>query len=604
MSFPVEKVKLVVWDLDDCFWKGILSEGEITIPEENIAFVHDLSDAGIINSVCSKNDREKALERLKKAGIEDLFVFLSIDWTGKGQRLKAQIEAMALRPANVLFVDDNPSNLEEAKFYAPELMTALPQDLDELRAYAKANSSKDPTHTRLNEYRVLETKSQARTSFSSNEEFLLASNIKVFISSKVLPKERRLFDLVNRTNQLNYTKKRPSETDFVSSLAEKDAQSFYVEAEDKFGYYGIVGFAQVKNNELIHFLFSCRTMGMGIEQYLYVALGRPKLKVAEPVSMKLDVTGPAPAWIHRSKTPLAQETIDKKPSRFRYLFKGPCDIQMVFNYLHCSGEIVTEFTHNASNGASIESPNHTSQIVEAYSIDPETKKKIESLPFADPSFFSKEIYQPYNAVFLSTLTDSNLGVYQEKDSQVKIAFGEFTNDLTLKENEEKYLAGEIYNAGVPFTKENLKEFREHYSFVGRLTPEQSFENLKAIRTNMNPSTLLVLFLGSEKPFEGRILSPAYEKREEWFKGLNSLLVPWSKQEKNIILIAFDDFITSPKDYLDTINHFQPEIYYQTAKACSQIINNLEGEQNSGVKSKAFLGFSKLKKKIKKLIGKN
>ena len=43
----------------------------------------------------------------------------------------------------------------------------------------------------------------------------------------------------------------------------------YVKVSDDFGDYGIVGFYAIKDNRCEHFLFSCRTLGMGIEQYTF-----------------------------------------------------------------------------------------------------------------------------------------------------------------------------------------------------------------------------------------------------------------------------------------------------------------------------------------------
>ena len=61
------KIKLVIWDLDDTFWKGTLSEGPIVSIAENIQLVRDLTDRGIVNSICSKNDYKlyKNLRNLK-----------------------------------------------------------------------------------------------------------------------------------------------------------------------------------------------------------------------------------------------------------------------------------------------------------------------------------------------------------------------------------------------------------------------------------------------------------------------------------------------------------------------------------------------------------
>lgn len=33
--YRFEDIKLVIWDLDETFWNGTITEGEIEIPEEN-----------------------------------------------------------------------------------------------------------------------------------------------------------------------------------------------------------------------------------------------------------------------------------------------------------------------------------------------------------------------------------------------------------------------------------------------------------------------------------------------------------------------------------------------------------------------------------------
>ena len=50
-----------------------------------------------------------------------------------------------------------------------------------------------------------------------------------------------------------------------------------IKVKDQYGDYGISGFYLKKDNELIHFLFSCRTMNMYIESWLYKKLNSPKI---------------------------------------------------------------------------------------------------------------------------------------------------------------------------------------------------------------------------------------------------------------------------------------------------------------------------------------
>jgi len=203
----MEQIKLVIWDLDECFWEGTLSEGKITPIPENIELVKNLTDRGIVNSICSKNDFEPVKNKLTELGVWDLFVFPSVDWTNKGARIKQIIEDMQLRPVNVLFVDDNITNLKEAEFECADLQTALPEDLPELVKDAAFDGKEDLRHERLNQYKILEQKAVDKSA-SGGDEFLYQSQIKCEIVRDWAEHIDRVHELINRTNQLNFTKEK------------------------------------------------------------------------------------------------------------------------------------------------------------------------------------------------------------------------------------------------------------------------------------------------------------------------------------------------------------------------------------------------------------
>ena len=125
-----QSVKLIIWDLDETFWKGTISEGKVSKIQKNINFILDSTDMGIVHSICSKNDAIVVKQKLQEWAIWDYFVFPSVDWTNKGPRIKNIIKNMNLRAENVLFIDDNIQNLEEAKFYCPRLMTGQINGID------------------------------------------------------------------------------------------------------------------------------------------------------------------------------------------------------------------------------------------------------------------------------------------------------------------------------------------------------------------------------------------------------------------------------------------------------------------------------------------
>lgn len=272
------KLKLVIWDLDDTFWNGTLSEGGIKAIDTNIQLVKTLTDCGIINTICSKNDEQPVMQKLQELGIADYFVFVSVNWQPKGKRIQQMLKDMGLRAVNCLFLDDNIVNLNEAIYYEPNLNIAEPNVIPLLINYFEKQPKKDVPHSRLDNYKILEKKRKAQSEASDNMAFLFDSETHVELHNDCEVQIERISELVLRTNQLNYTKRRDSKKELLTLIRDNQVKSGYVTVSDKFGNYGIVGFYAIKNNECIHFLFSCRTIGQGVEQYVYANLGYPKLQ--------------------------------------------------------------------------------------------------------------------------------------------------------------------------------------------------------------------------------------------------------------------------------------------------------------------------------------
>ena len=81
------KIKIVIWDMDDTFWKGTLSEGGVETIPENVEVVKLLTDRGIMNSISSKNDYDAVKLKLEELGVWDYFIFPHISWEPKGQNV-------------------------------------------------------------------------------------------------------------------------------------------------------------------------------------------------------------------------------------------------------------------------------------------------------------------------------------------------------------------------------------------------------------------------------------------------------------------------------------------------------------------------------------
>lgn len=594
MHTTYSSIKLIIWDLDDTFWKGTLSEENINPIPENIDLIELLTNRGIINSICSKNDLEPTELKLKELGILDYFVFRSINWEPKGKRISKLIKDMGLRPQNCLFIDDNKVNLNEALFYEPQLMTMEPDQIPTLIEYFKTIPENDILHKRLKSYKILEKKKEAQEQASDNIEFLYSSNTQVQLHTDCLNQIERIYELVNRTNQLNYTKIRSTKDEIKEICSNSSIQTGYVTVKDKFGDYGIVGFYAIKDNKCLHFLFSCRTIGQGVEQYVYAKLNYPYLDTIGEV-VNTVTSAPAPAWINSYDNNTINISVPK--TNWKIVLKGGCDLSIMSEYLN-TNNIITEFTYiGAEKKNWIEHHTHSINYLTWHQLSLDNKEVLlNDCIFNDTDMFQTAIYdKDASLIFLSTMVEPNLGIYRNKTNGLKIAFGEYIYPLTDKNNWDAYINGSIFTADNHFTREWLEEFSNKYEFVGHLSPEEIIDNIKLLLTKISPQAKVCYLLGSETPYL-KNTQKNYENRHLLYKEINALIREYSKKNDRVLYIDFNDYIRGQEDFTNNINHFQRRVYYEVATKANEYISNLTGEKIQQ-KSRFYLFYKSLIDKI-------
>lgn len=546
--------------MDDTFWNGTISEQEVVIPNSHIECIKKLIDRGIMNSISSKNDYIVVKNKLEEAGVFDFFVFPKINWDSKGKQIKEIIEQCNLRPINVLFIDDNVHNLEEAKYFCPELNVEEPKFIETLLQSPYLIGNDDLEHERLKQFKVLERKNQERKKYDTDERFLYESEICVNIKGDCLQHTDRILDLVNRSNQLNYTKVRLTRNELIHLLNDNDVYTYYVTVQDKYGDYGIVGFGAIRNNIAEHFLFSCRTIGLGVEQYVYAMMEFPQLHIQGDVITTLNTCG-KPDWIN-------QETKIKKVKKSsegkkKILVRGGCDLSQLMSYLGNS-KIDCEFNHLSFHR------DHTVFAVGANTVANATLQKIiNEVPFLYENSFQTAIFsEEYDVIVMSVLMDYTQAVYSYKgNNMVKVAYGQFTAPLSL-ENTGKY------------TRDELKWFFEHFCYEGRITAEQFEHNLNYIRNHIPNHTKLILINGCEIAHENENEPNRYLTHIE----MNKVVDKFINSSDNSYLLDMRNIITGREDLTDNLRHYKRHIYYEMAKELTKLINELG---KSSVKASKF-----------------
>lgn len=276
-------VKCVAWDLDGTLWDGTLSEGDdVKLRPEAVETIKALDAAGIVNSICSKNDEAPAIAKLRELGVEEYFVFPQINWGPKSASLKNLAKEMNIGLEAIAFIDDREENRAEVRTNCPgvRVYDGCPPVLRDLEGLGRQEGLGS---RRREMYREEMTRRGAAKRFGGDSAaFAEASGL----TFELLPVEDdrigRCRELVQRTNQLNLTARRYDETAFAALLA--SAECVAVRVWDKYGDYGIVGFLAMRGSHLVECCFSCRSAGRGLERKVLSAVASGRKLTADVVA--------------------------------------------------------------------------------------------------------------------------------------------------------------------------------------------------------------------------------------------------------------------------------------------------------------------------------
>lgn len=521
-----EGVRLVIWDLDETFWQGTLSEGDIQPLLHTMHIVRELNNRGIVNAICSKNDFEHAKGKLQELGLWDDFVFPRISWQAKGPQIKDIIEKIQLRPESVLFVDDNKTNLNEVKHFVPGIQVCEPAFLDKLLEDTRFRGKADPARKRLQNYKILEAKHADRDELGgSNEAFLRESNVRISFHTDVSKEFSRIHELVNRTNQLNFTKNRwPEDIEEARKVFEDfvDSEFFtdfgYIKVSDNYGNYGICGFYFIRMNELHHFLFSCRILNMGVEQFVWNHLKKPKVHVNGNVASSLE-NPETVDWIKivDDADAVTSETENSVGSSIRVCLRGACDLTMTSYFLRTKLQTIEEFSFPYQGWENLTTPRNIALHEDLKNT--ENKIIVDKLPNIAPNRFSSSIIDEDADVYvLSFSQESFHGLYKSKKTSMILTMGTHALPYYLEKPTDKFdytkvSYEEIKDRLPETTKDSWDFFVDNFEFIGGFNEEIFKNDVIYVLNRLTAAKKKIIVLGmnsqygNDKPvleFFGRI----------------------------------------------------------------------------------------------------
>jgi FkbH-like protein len=286
--------KLVVLDLDDTLWGGILGDdgwealrvgGHDAVGEAYRDFqaaLKSLSRRGVLLGIASKNDEEAALTALKShpemlLGPED-FAGWKINWNDKAQNLVQLVEQLNLGLDAAVFIDDNPVERDRIRTALPAVL--VPDWPASPLYYCSALAALDCFDTP-----VVSGEDRNRTAMYVAERerrrlreeldldgWMHGLNIVIRVAEMSEAHLARATQLLNKTNQMNLSTRRLSALEFRRWAAHPDHCAFVFNVTDRFGDYGLVGIGTLafdparKTASVADLVLSCRVMGRQAEE--------------------------------------------------------------------------------------------------------------------------------------------------------------------------------------------------------------------------------------------------------------------------------------------------------------------------------------------------
>ncbi len=306
-----EARKLIVLDLDDTLWGGILGEvggeglrlgGHDALGEAFVDFqvrVKALAGRGVLLAIASKNDEATALEAIERHPEMVLrasdFAAHRIHWGDKAGSIAEIARELNLGLASVVFIDDSPVERARVREALPEVL--VPDWPEDQMQYATALlqlgcfdtpslTPEDAVRTEL--YAEEKERESLRGQAGSLEDWLRGLQIRVRFGRLDPVSLPRAGQLLNKTNQMNLRTRRMGEAQLWEWAQAPHHELWTIHVRDRVGDAGLTGLLGLATGgeavEIVDYVLSCRVMGRRVEETLLWAAGRRTRALGRPAA--------------------------------------------------------------------------------------------------------------------------------------------------------------------------------------------------------------------------------------------------------------------------------------------------------------------------------
>jgi FkbH-like protein len=289
---PTPKKGLIT-DLDDTLWSGIVGEigvAGVSWSQEHHTQTHGLyqqmlghlASCGVLLAACSKNEISTVEEALARKDFflkpESLFP-VQANWGPKSASIALILKTWNIAADAVVFVDDNPMELEEVQITHPGITCLRFPKKDATAVWDLLGSLRDlfgkPLLMEEDRLRQASIRASAQLqelgAEAADPDFLRTLKGTVTLDWGADSSDKRALELINKTNQFNLNGIRIEEGDWRRRLENEDAVLAVASYEDKFGPLGkvavLLGTQHGGKVKVSHWVMSCRAFSRRLEHH-------------------------------------------------------------------------------------------------------------------------------------------------------------------------------------------------------------------------------------------------------------------------------------------------------------------------------------------------
>ncbi|MGJ8641304.1 MAG: HAD-IIIC family phosphatase [Opitutaceae bacterium] len=291
---PVVRKKLLITDLDDTLWHGLIGEegaSSVSWEPENSGYKHriyqkflnQLAAQGTLLAICSKNEESVAIAGLERSDLivnSKSFVVKEIGWGRKSQAIERILKSLNIGAGDAVFIDDSQVECDEVQSSIPSIHTLnFPKDnkhllsfIDQLKTFFPANALTDDDKRRVELYNAREIVANEASQSGDHTAFLEGLKMELQVERVNHQNCERPLQLINKTNQFNLNGIREDAGSWPSFYAE-DSEVYQFRLIDRIADHGIIAViafnTSLEHCHIAHFVLSCRVFSRKIEHAVF-----------------------------------------------------------------------------------------------------------------------------------------------------------------------------------------------------------------------------------------------------------------------------------------------------------------------------------------------